>query len=164
MIVQGCLAWENIEERDTTPTNTSLIPKLISTDPALSAHIVDIDKDCTGYQFAINELRDARSGDLLSRQDVFINWFFDYETNKNPQSAGMNYLINIINNTTIPSEPIGTTHVVDLRISDKDFLTEGDDVRVNWDVPEGANVEDHFWIIRVVDNNFSDPNCTGYTE
>jgi hypothetical protein len=162
MIAQGCLAWEDIEERKNTPINDSPIPILLDTAPELSQRVVQIYRNCQVYKFEIEELVDARDGTPLTRQDVFINWFIDYETTTRNPFSGTSFRVNI--NSDYSSEPAGSQHIVDLRISDQDFLTEGEGVRVNWDTPEGANVEDHFWIIEIVDDNFNDPNCERYIE
>jgi len=163
MVMQGCLAWEDIEEREENIQSDSIIPMLVSVVPPDSPEMVEIDKDCISYQFKIDKLIDARTGEDISNLDVYMNWFLDYSTNPNVQSAVMNYTLNV-QSTTINIEPTGTIHRVDLRISDQPFLTEGEDVRINWDVPENANVEQYYWILEVVDNDFVDPNCSGYVE
>ena len=163
MIVQGCLAWEDIEEREVVPENDSIIPMVLSTTPPFDKSVIPIYRRCISYNFSIVAMIDARTNEILTSQNVFINWFLDYQSTIRVPVRGTKYSINIYDKFS--SEPDGSLHTVDLFISDKSILQEGDDPNnINWDVADGAYVEHIDWVIQIVDDERTADNsyCSGY--
>ncbi len=155
----GCLGYEDIEVRSDGDEMAEFWPVIEATEPPIAEAVIRIDKKCKGYRFRITKLVSSTTGEELTARDVDINWFLDYESDKNPKSKDLAYILYA--NSWFHGDIPGTEHIVEVVVSDSGFKDDGP--YINWAPIPGGHWDHARWIIKVVDDDppVQDPLCIG---